>query len=195
MHLELLFFTLHIFIFILSENKIKQTYAITSFAFQVYKMDFRSFLAQLVSILRVKLKKIVIRGKICFLKNFWAFLKSKRNIFVFAAFFSRLVLVQSAQFFSASTYHVFDEASFLYFSFNYQNAYGHQTFQGGNMQQGALTQEYACHLNGMVFLGHVKNKIHISTCRRCGCQTWPFNQVTNMSSRDCLKNLYLGCWF
>ena len=45
--------------------------------------------------------------------------------------------------------------------------YDHQTFQGGDMLRGALTHIYARHLNRVVFWGHVKNKIHISTCRRC----------------------------
>ena len=50
----------------------------------------------------------------------------------------------------------------LTFPLNYQNACGHQTFQKDNMLQGA-----AWHLNGVVLWGHVTNKIHISTCRRC----------------------------
>ena len=50
------------------------------------------------------------------------------------------------------------------FPFKYQSAYGHQTFQGGEMLRGALTHKYAWHLNGVVLLGHVTNKIHISTC-------------------------------
>ena len=33
---------------------------------------------------------------------------------------------------------------------NYQNAYDHQTFQGGDMLQGALTHIYAWHLNRMI---------------------------------------------
>ena len=38
-----------------------------------------------------------------------------------------------------------------YFSSYYQNAYGHQTLQGGDMLRGAL--------NGVVLWGHVTNKI------------------------------------
>ena len=53
-----------------------------------------------------------------------------------------------------------------HFSTFYQNAHGHQNFQGGDMLQGALTDEYAWHLNGVVPWGHVKNKLHISTFRR-----------------------------
>ena len=53
-----------------------------------------------------------------------------------------------------------------HFSSYYQNAYGHQTLQGGDMLRGALTHKYAWHLNGVVLWGHVTNKIHISTCRR-----------------------------
>ena len=41
----------------------------------------------------------------------------------------------------------------LTFPFNYQNVYGHQTFQDGNMLQGT-----AWHLNGVVlwFTWHIK---------------------------------------
>ena len=53
------------------------------------------------------------------------------------------------------------------FPLNYQNAYDHQTFQGGDMLQGYLTHAYAWHLNGVALWGHVTNKTHISTCRRC----------------------------
>ena len=48
-----------------------------------------------------------------------------------------------------------------------QNAYGHQTFQGGDMPQGSFAHKHAWHFNGVVLWGHVANKMHISTCRRC----------------------------
>ena len=54
-----------------------------------------------------------------------------------------------------------------FFSYNYQNTYDHQTFQGGDILRGAFTHKYAWHLNGVVLWGHVTNKIHISTCGRC----------------------------
>ena len=53
-----------------------------------------------------------------------------------------------------------------HFSSYYQNAYGHQTFQSGDMLRGALTHKYAWDLNGVVMWGHVMNKIHISTCKK-----------------------------
>ena len=53
-----------------------------------------------------------------------------------------------------------------HFKSYYQNAYGHQTFQGGDMLWGALTHIYTWHLNGMVLWGHVTNAIDISTYRR-----------------------------
>ena len=53
------------------------------------------------------------------------------------------------------------------FFLHYQNAYDHQTFQGGDMLQGALTHIYAWHLNGMVLWSLVINKIHIFTSRIC----------------------------
>ena len=56
MHLKLFFFTLHIYIYIYIYAKINQiNITITSLIFQVSKMDLTTFLAQLVSILRVKL--------------------------------------------------------------------------------------------------------------------------------------------
>ena len=45
------------------------------------------------------------------------------------------------------------------FFLHYQNAYDHQTFQGGDMLQGALTHIYAWHLNGVVLWGHMTNEI------------------------------------
>ena len=48
-----------------------------------------------------------------------------------------------------------------FFSY-YQNAYGHQTLQGGDMIQGALTHKYAWHLNGVVFWGHVTKKKYLN---------------------------------
>ena len=52
-----------------------------------------------------------------------------------------------------------------HFPLNYQNAYDHQTFQGGEMLQRALTHKNAWHLNGVIFWGHVTNKIDISMYR------------------------------
>ena len=54
-----------------------------------------------------------------------------------------------------------------HFPLNYQNAYGYQPFQGGDMLRGALTHKHAWHLNRVVLLGLMANKIDISTCRRC----------------------------
>ena len=92
--------------------------------------------------------------------------------------------------------HVFDEAFF-------QNDYGHQTFQVGDMLRGALTHKYAWYLNGVVLSDHVTYKIHISTCRRCVNTTlgkvltkckrllnMTLSSGDNVRSRDCLKNLY-----
>ena len=56
--------------------------------------------------------------------------------------------------------HVFNQAFFL---LHYRNAYGHQTFQSGDILRGALTHKYAWHLNGVVLQGHMANKTHIST--------------------------------
>ena len=73
------------------------------------------------------------------------------------------------------------------------------------MLEGALTHIYAWHLYGVVLWGHMKNKIHISTCRRridtipgkvCAnlvqeARKHNLDQETNMRSHDCLKNPYL----
>ena len=53
----------------------------------------------------------------------------------------------------------------------YQNAGGHQTFQDGGMLRRALS--HRCWLSVR------------------GSQTWPFDQVTDLRSRDHLQNLYL----
>ena len=63
---------------------------------------------------------------------------------------------------------VFDEAFFLSMITKlFVMVYDHQTFQDGDMLQGALTHIYAYHLNGVTLWGHVTNKTHIFTCRRC----------------------------
>ena len=100
--------------------------------------------------------------------------------------------------------YVFVRSTFLmkHFSSYYQNAYGHQTLQVGHMLRGAVTHKYERHLNGVVLLGHVTNKIHSELAddvltphkARCwlsasGSQTW----MTLWSSDQCevcLKNLY-----
>ena len=72
------------------------------------------------------------------------------------------------------------------FSLNYKNAYDHQTFQGGDMLQGALTHVYAWHQAQWSLSDHMTNKIHISTCRRCihttlgKVLTW-YNRFPNMT--------------
>ena len=92
--------------------------------------------------------------------NFWALLL-KMYIFEVVTFFSCLMVIQSTQFFSGSSY-LWDSCFWWsIFPPNYQNAYNHQTFQVGDMLQGALTDVSTWHLNGVVLRGHVTNKIHI----------------------------------
>ena len=74
--------------------------------------------------------------------NFWALLL-KIYIFEIVTFLSCLVFIQSIQFFSGSTYLLDWCFWWSIFPFNYQNVYDHQTFQGGDMLQGALTHIYA----------------------------------------------------
>ena len=69
---------------------------------QISKLGLTSFLAQLVSILRAKSWKGSHKGKNMFF-NFWVLLP-KMYIFEVVTFFFCLVVVQSTQFFSGSTY-------------------------------------------------------------------------------------------
>ena len=90
-----------------------------------------------------------------------------------------------------------------HFPVYYQNAYDHQIFRGGDMLRGTLTHKYAWQHNGVVLWEYVTSKLHISICRCIdttvvkvllsvrSSQTWPFDQVTNVRSRNCLKDLYL----
>ena len=89
------------------------------------------------------------------------------HIFEVVTFFSRLVVIQSTQFFSGSTCLLDSCFWWSIFPLNHKNAYGHQIFQVGDMLRGAVTHKYTWYLNGVVLWGHVTNKIHASTCRRC----------------------------
>ena len=134
-------------------------YGISSF-----QNGLHDLLAQLVSILRAKSSKVVIRGKMVCFFYFWA-LFFKMYIFEVLTFFSSSSYQLNQLNFSVAVriykIYVLDEAFFL----SSQSEY--QTFQGGDMLQGALTHTYARHVNGVVLWGYVTNKIHISTCRRC----------------------------
>ena len=114
-------------------------------AFQVSKMGLTNFLARLVSILRAKLLKVFIRGGRCFFK-LWALFQNV-HFYWGCDIFSCLVGIQ--------------------LTLNYQNAYGRQTFQSGDLLPGAFTNKYAWHLKRVVLWGHLTNKIRISTCSRC----------------------------
>ena len=104
------------------------------------------------------------KGKNVFF-NFWALL-IKMYIFEVVIVFSCLVVIQSTRFFTDSTYLLDSSFWWSIFPLNYHNACDHQTFQGGDMLQGALTYIYARHLKWVVLWGHLTNKIHISTCKR-----------------------------
>ena len=62
---KLFLFTLHIVVFFYAKIN-KANITIILLTFQVSKMDLTTFLGQLVSMLRVKLKKVIIRGKYVF---------------------------------------------------------------------------------------------------------------------------------
>ena len=80
--------------------------------------------------------------------------------------FFRLVLIQSTQFFSVSTY-LYDSCfQWSIFLLNYQSAYSHQAFQDGEILQVTPTHIFSWNLNEVVLWGHLTNKIHISTYRR-----------------------------
>ena len=63
------------------------------------------------------------------------------------------------------------------------------------MLQRALSHKHVRHLSKVVLWGHVTNKIQKNTelgmmlTSLRGSQIQPFRQVTNIGSRDCLKNL------
>ena len=83
------------FYFYFIREYINQTDTITSFAFEIQKMRFRTFLAQPVSILGLKIQKVVTGGG----GNLFLFVSrqffSKYTIFVLVTFFSHLVVIQS----------------------------------------------------------------------------------------------------
>ena len=117
-----------------------------SLAFQIYKKDFRTFLAQLVSTLRVKLYKVVIRGKIYIFLNLWALLLKRYHFCVCDIFFSPSGYPINSIF---QYQYVFIRCLWWsIFPLNYQNAYGHQQFQAG--AQPAIFQGRG----GFVKLGH-----------------------------------------
>ena len=113
MHLKLFFFTLHIFnLFYPEINKPNIHNNIIDIS------SFQNGLDDLFSSTGFYLKSKVIegshKGKNMFF-NFWALLL-KMYIFEVVTFFSCLVVIQSTQFFSVSTFykiHVFDEPFFL----------------------------------------------------------------------------------
>ena len=103
MHLELSLFTLDVLNFF-SPTRIIQIYAIKSLAFQVSKMGLRNFLAQLVSILRAKLYKVVKRGK--------------KKFFYFAALLSKFMFLRMCHFFL--TYWLCNQLNFSVAAYIYQ---------------------------------------------------------------------------
>ena len=87
-----------------------------------------------------------------------------------------------------------------HFSSNYQNAYGHQTFQGGDIikelspiNMHDISMEWSCWVKGQIKYIYPPAKDVSGRCWHSvrGSQTWPFDQVTKMRSRDCLQNLNL----
>ena len=66
MHLNYSYLHCTLFLFLFYPKINKANITIILLIFQVSKMDLTSFLGQLVSMLRVKLKKVIIRGKYVF---------------------------------------------------------------------------------------------------------------------------------
>ena len=52
------------------------------------------------------------------------------------------------------------------FPLKYQNTYGQETFQGGDIPWETSSKKFAWHLNRLILWGQVTNKIHVSICRR-----------------------------
>ena len=149
-------------------------------------MNLTTLLAQLISILIVKLQKVVIRGKICFLILEHFFSKCTFLRFFYFCFFAQRLSNQLNFLVVVHIYQirVFDDSlSLLTITM-------------------AMIHIYALHLNGVVLRRHVTNKIHISTSRRCidttlgkvltQCRRLPnkskgprsFDRVTNMRPHD-----------
>ena len=139
--------------------------------------------------------------------NFWTLLL-KLYIFWGCDIFSCLVVMQSTQFFSGSTYKIC--VSYEAFFFITMRMPWSLNFSGWWHPASSFHPYiYAWHLNGVVLSCQVTNKIHMSYLKhipaehvsipyyaRCylrirGFQTWSFDQVTKMRSHVCLKNLYL----
>ena len=82
-------------------------------------------------------------------------------------FFSCLVVTQLTQFFQWQ--YIFIRFIFLMkpFPLNYQNAHGHQTFYSRDLLRRVLTRKYSWNFKRVVLCGHVRDKIHTSTCRKC----------------------------
>ena len=171
-----------------------QTNTIT-LTFQVSKMNLTAFLAQLVFILRVKL----IRGKIYFLK-------------IFVHFFSKCTfLICCWIFFLPSGYFsvavriykicVFDEIFFLLTIrmlmiiklFRVVTCYKELS----SIDIHGISTEWSCGVMWQIkYISSPAEDAWTQHKARCllsirGSQTWPFDQVTNMRSHDCFKNLYL----
>ena len=144
---------------------------------------------------------VVIRGKIYFF-NFWALLLKMYHFYVCDIFFSPSGYPVNSLF---QCQYVFIGCFWWgIFPLNYQNAYGQQTFQCGDMQWGALTNKYAwismewsCWVTWQIkYISPSAEDASTPQEARSwhsvrSSQTWPFDQVTNMRSRDCSKNLYL----
>ena len=182
LHLGLFFFTFHIFknvyprinetnihnniIGILSfQNRLKDYLISTGLYFINWSLFY-----QLVSILSTglyfknKVKEGSYTGKKYYVFLIFGYFFSKCTFFEVVAFIFRLVVIQSTL--CGSAY--LNDSCFWWsiFPFNYQTAYGHQAFQGSDMLREAITHKYAWHPNRVVLCGHVKNKMHISTCKR-----------------------------
>ena len=86
------------------------------------------------------------------------------------------------------------------FPLNYQNTYGHQTFQGcgiieelSPVNTHEISTEWSCWVKWQIkYISPPADDVSGKCWHSVrGSQTWPFDQVTKMRSHDCFKNLYL----
>ena len=87
-----------------------------------------------VSILKTKLWKLAIKWENNMIFDF-SVLFPKCKFLRLQHFFSRLMVIQSTHFFSGSTYLQERRVWWNIFPLSYQNAYVHQTFQGGDIRE------------------------------------------------------------
>ena len=127
------------------------------FAIFSFRNGLSTLLAQLKSSKLKSLKK-VIKMKNNTLFNIWGLFW---DIFKFVTFFSRLVLIQPTQFFSDNNNFLDYSLWWSIFFLNFQNGYGHQTGQGGDILQEVSSNKFEWHIIEVVLWSHVTRNTYL----------------------------------